>query len=62
MAESLGHTIDIEDFWPSIAGVLQVSVNKADQPLGGYEISDIECELRRLKPAQTQLVFSYLEN
>lgn len=89
MAASLGHTIEIEDFWPSIAGVLQAGqpliaegeqftwrvklqlisewifragVNQAGQPLGGFEISDIECELRRLKPAHTQLVFSYVEN
>ncbi|KAB2772246.1 DUF2313 domain-containing protein [Brucella anthropi] len=89
MAASLGHTIEIEDFWPSNAGVLQAGqpliaegeqftwrvklqlisewifragVNQAGQPLGGFEISDIECELRRLKPAHTQLVFSYVEN
>ncbi len=89
MAASLGYTIEIEDFWPSKAGVLRagqpliaegeqftwrvklqlisqwlfrVGVNQAGQPLGGYQISDIECELRRLKPAHTQLTFSYLEN
>lgn len=89
MAESLGHTIEIEEFWPSIAGSLQAGqplisegeqftwrvklqlisewifragVNQAGQPLGGFEISDIECELRRLKPAHTQIVFSYQEN
>nr|WP_278434129.1 putative phage tail protein [Brucella anthropi] len=89
MASSLGHTIEIEEFWPSKAGVLRAGqaliaegeqftwrvklqlisewifragVNTAGQPLGGFEISDIECELRRLKPAHTQLVFSYVEN
>jgi len=89
MAESLGHSIEIEEFWPSNAGVLlagqpliaegeqftwrvklqlisewlfRAGVNQAGQPLGGFEISDIECELRRLKPAHTQLVFSYVEN
>lgn len=89
MAASLGHTIEIEEFWPSKAGVLRsgqaliaegeqftwrvklqlisewifrTGVNEAGQTLGGLEISDIECELRRLKPAHTQLVFSYLEN
>ena len=89
MAASLGHTIEIEEFWPSKAGVLRagqaliaegeqftwrvklqlisewifrVGVDTAGQPLGGFEISDIECELRRLKPAHTQLVFSYQEN
>lgn len=87
LAESLGHTIEIEEFWPSIAGGLQAGqpliaegeqftwrvklllisewifragVNQAGQPLGDIEISDIECELRRLKPAHTQLVFSYI--
>lgn len=87
LAESLGHVIEIEEFWPSIAGGLQAGqaliaegeqftwrvklqlisewvftagVNQAGQPLGGVEISDIECELRRLKPAHTQLVFSYI--
>lgn len=88
LAESLGHTIEIEEFWPSKAGVLlagqplvaegeqftwriklqlisewvfRAGVNQAGQPLGGIEISDLECELRRLKPAHTQLVFSYVE-
>ena len=35
--------------------------NTAGDPLGGYALSDIECELRRLKPAHTQLVFAYIE-
>lgn len=35
--------------------------NVAGDPLGGYGLSDIECELRRLKPAHTQLVFAYIE-
>ena len=33
--------------------------NVAGDPLGGLTLSDIECELRRLKPAHTQVVFSY---
>lgn len=87
LAESLGHTIEIEEFWPSKAGGLRAGqpliaegeqftwrvkmqlisewlfragVNQAGQPLGGIEISDLECELRRLKPAHTQLVFTYI--
>lgn len=88
LAESLGHTIEIEEFWPSKAGVMRAGqtliaegeqftwriklqlisewifragVNQAGQPLGGIDISDLECEMRRLKPAHTQLVFSYVE-
>ncbi|HEV2501595.1 MAG TPA: putative phage tail protein [Mesorhizobium sp.] len=34
--------------------------NHAGDRLGGYTLSDIECELRRLKPAHTQLVFAYI--
>ncbi|MGO4558335.1 YmfQ family protein [Mesorhizobium sp. 2RAF21] len=33
--------------------------NQAGDRLGGFTLSDIECELRRLKPAHTQIVFSY---
>lgn len=89
LAESLGHTIEIEEFWPSKAGGLRAGqpliaegeqftwrvklklisqwlfragVNQAGERLGGFEISDIECELRRLKPAHTQLVFFYSED
>ena len=40
--------------------IFRTGVNQAGQPLGGIEISDLECELRRLKPAHTQLVFSYI--
>lgn len=89
LAESLGHTIEIEEFWPSRAGVLhagerlipegeqftwrvklklisqwlfRAGINEAGEPLGGFELGDIECELRRLKPAHTQVVFSYSED
>lgn len=87
LAESLGYSIEIEEFWPSKAGGLlagerliaegeqftwqvklqlisewlfRAGINQAGEPLGGIEISDLECELRRLKPAHTQLVFSYI--
>lgn len=88
VAERLGVTVAIEEFWPSQAGVLRAGQplvaegeqftwrirlplisqwwfragqNTAGEPLGGYALSDIECELRRLKPAHTQLVFAYIE-
>ena len=86
-AARLGAAIEVEEFWPSKAGVLRAGqplVAEGEQftwrvklalisqwwfragqnvdgdPLGGYAPSDIECELRRLKPAHTQLVFIYL--
>lgn len=86
-AARLGVTIQVEEFWPSKAGVLRAGQplvadgeqftwrvklalisqwwfragqNVAGDPLGGYALSDIECELRRLKPAHTQLVFAYI--
>lgn len=72
MAAKLGVTITVEEFWPSRANVL-----RAGQPLrpegsqfvwrvaipviGSFEIGTIECELRRIKPAHTLIVFSYGE-
>ena len=41
--------------------IFRAGQNVAGDPLGGYALSDIECELRRLKPAHTQLVFAYSE-
>lgn len=87
-AARLGTAIEVEEFWPSQAGVLRAGQpliaegeqftwrvrlalisqwwfragqNTAGEPLGAYGLSDIECELRRLKPAHTQLVFAYEE-
>lgn len=88
LAERLGVTVEIEEYWPSVAGVLRAGepligageqftwvvrlaligewwfragANTAGEPLGGLILSDIECEFRRLKPAHTQVVFSYVE-
>lgn len=88
-ATRLGVAIEIEEYWPSVAGGLQAGEpliaqgeqftwtvklaligewwfragqNVAGDPLGGLTLSDIECELRRLKPAHTQIVFSYVES
>lgn len=87
IAEGLGETVEIEEFWPTKVGVLcagmalipegeqftyriklalisqwlfRASQNVAGDPLGGYGVNDVECELRRLKPAHTQLVFAYI--
>ena len=46
----------IDEWW------FRAGQNVAGDPLGGLTLSDIECELRRLKPAHTQLVFSYRES
>lgn len=35
--------------------------NVAGDPLGGLTLSDVECLFRRLKPAHTHVVFSYIE-
>lgn len=89
IAEKLGVSITIEEFWPSRARVLRAGqrlrpegcqfvwrVNipglvmvqnfraggsQAGQKLGTFELSMIECELRRLKPAHTIVVFKYGE-
>lgn len=86
IAQRLGISIGIEEFWPTRCGVLRAGMaliedgeqftwrvkltlisqwlfragqNTAGDPLGGSTVSDIECEIRRLKPAHTQVVFVY---
>lgn len=88
LAARAGVAIEIEEFWPSVAGHLRAGQrlvpqgeqfswrvklklidrwhfrarrNRAGDRLGGFTLSDIECEIRRLKPAHTQVYFSYLE-
>lgn len=88
-AARLGTAIEVEEYWPSIAGVAEAGEeliadgeqftwtvklaligewdfeaggNTAGETLGGLTLSDIECELRRLKPAHSQIVFSYVED
>jgi uncharacterized protein YmfQ (DUF2313 family) len=39
----------------------RAGVSRAGHRLGSFELSSIECELRRLKPAHTHIVFSYGE-
>ncbi|SIQ23681.1 Uncharacterized protein YmfQ in lambdoid prophage, DUF2313 family [Rhizobium sp. RU35A] len=39
----------------------RAGISRAGQRLGSFELSSIECELRRLKPAHTHIVFSYGE-
>ncbi len=48
----------------NIPGLITVTnfkagASRAGQPLGSFELSSIECELRRVKPAHTELIFSY---
>jgi len=50
----------------NIPGLLTVinfraGASRAGQSLGYFKISSIECELRRIKPAHTHVVFSYGE-
>lgn len=40
--------------------VFRAGANVAGDPLGGYGVNDAECELRRLKPGHTILVFAYV--
>lgn len=40
--------------------VFRAGQNTAGEPLGGYALADVECELRRLKPAHTLVVFVYV--
>ncbi len=40
--------------------VFRAGQNRAGDPLGGYALNDVECELRRLKPAHTLVVFVYV--
>lgn len=48
---------------PGVVGVVKfrTGVSRAGHRLGTFEISSIECELRRIKPAHTTIVFSYGE-
>lgn len=39
----------------------RAGVSRAGHRLGTFELSSIECELRRVKPAHTHVVFSYGE-
>jgi uncharacterized protein YmfQ (DUF2313 family) len=40
---------------------LKAGVGRAGQKLGSFQISSIECDLRRVKPAHTQITFAYGE-
>jgi len=42
--------------------VFRASANVAGDRLYTFELSDIECDIRRAKPAHTEVVFQYLEN
>lgn len=44
------------------AWVFRCGRNVAGERLGGFDRSDAECILRRLKPAHTTVVFSYTES
>lgn len=54
-------------FWRvNIPGLVTVTnfragASRAGQRLGAFELSSIECEIRRLKPAHTHVVFKYGE-
>jgi uncharacterized protein YmfQ (DUF2313 family) len=89
IAEKLGVSVSIEEFWPSRAGVLRAGTplrpegcqfvwrvnipglvtvikfragaSRAGNRLGVFTLSSIECELRRIKPAHTEVVFNYSE-
>ncbi len=39
----------------------RAGVSRAGNRLGSFTLSSIECELRRIKPAHTEIVFSYSE-
>ncbi len=39
----------------------RAGASHAGHPLGSFQLSSIECELRRIKPAHTHVVFSYGE-
>lgn len=46
---------------PGLVSVVKfrAGVSRAGHRLGAFEISSIECELRRIKPAHTHVVFNY---
>ncbi|MBB3947204.1 uncharacterized protein YmfQ (DUF2313 family) [Rhizobium skierniewicense] len=46
---------------PGLVSVVKfrAGVSRAGHRLGTFEISSIECELRRIKPAHTHVVFNY---
>lgn len=46
---------------PGLVSVIsfRAGVSRAGHRLGTFEISSIECELRRIKPAHTHVVFNY---
>ncbi|MBB4956243.1 uncharacterized protein YmfQ (DUF2313 family) [Agrobacterium vitis] len=48
---------------PGLVSVVKfrTGVSRAAQRLGSFEVSAIECELRRIKPAHTHVVFNYGE-
>lgn len=48
---------------PGLVTVIKfrTGASTAGQPLGSFQLSSIECELRRIKPAHTKIVFSYGE-
>jgi len=39
----------------------KVGASRAGQSLGSFQVSSIECDLRRVKPAHTQIIFAYGE-
>lgn len=41
--------------------LFRAGANVAGDPLGGFELSSLDCEFRRLKPAHTQIVLAALE-
>jgi uncharacterized protein YmfQ (DUF2313 family) len=50
----------------NVPGLVQVipfraGYSRAGNPLGDFKLSNIECELRRVAPAHTEVVFSYSE-
>ncbi len=89
IADKLGVSVTVDEFWPSKAGGLRAGqrlrpegcqfvwrvnipglitvvkfragVSRAGNRLGSFTLSNIECELRRIKPAHTDVVFNYSE-
>lgn len=72
VAAKLGVTISIEEFWPSRANVLRAGQRLRPEgsqfvwrvyvpAAGSFEVAAVECELRRIKPAHTLIVFKFEE-